>query len=155
MPGDEVQLPAGGDTVEIRVRVQSINPLETLRLVWNGDIIEEVPLDKSRSNFSFTRSVPVTKSGWFHVRVAGNPRDRYPLDTGFAQAFTNPVWVIVDDQPVRSRPAANYGIRWIDKLHQMAEEWPGWRSQQERDHVFSQFDEARKIYERFAEEAKQ
>ena len=110
---------------------------------------------KVGSNFSFTRSVPVTKSGWFHVRVAGNPRDRYPLDTGFAQAFTNPVWVIVDDQPVRSRPAANYGIRWVDKLHQMAEEWPGWRSQQERDHVFSQFDEARKIYERFAEEAKQ
>ena len=155
IPGDEVQLPAGGDTVEIRVRVQSINPLETLRLVWNGDIIEEVPLDESRSNFSFTRSVPVTKSGWFHVRVAGNPRDRYPLDTGFAQAFTNPVWVIVGDQPVRSRPAANYGIRWIDKLHQMAKEWPGWRSQQERDHVFSQFDEARKIYEGFAEETRQ
>ena len=35
----------------------------------------------------------------------------------------------------------------------MAEEWPGWRSQKEQDHVYAQFDEARAIYRRFAEEA--
>jgi hypothetical protein len=36
----------------------------------------------------------------------------------------------------------------------MAEAWPGWRSDREREHVFAQFDEARAIYEEFAAEAR-
>ena len=35
----------------------------------------------------------------------------------------------------------------------MAEEWPGWRSQKEKDHVYAQFEEAREIYRKFAGEA--
>jgi hypothetical protein len=31
----------------------------------------------------------------------------------------------------------------------MAEAWPHWRSEKEKDHVFRQFDEARAIYRRF------
>ena len=55
----------------------------------------------------------------------------------------------VAGQPVRNRASAEYSIRWIDKLRAMAEEWPGWRSDKEREHVFAQFDEARQIYEGF------
>ena len=85
--------------------------------------------------------------------MAGNPDERFPLDASFAQAFTNPVWLTVGDQPVRSRAAAEYSIQWIDKLKEISEAWPGWRSQQERGHVFAQFDEARQIYQKFAREA--
>ncbi len=58
----------------------------------------------------------------------------------------DPTWVRVGDAPVRSREAAAYSLRWIDKLQQMADEWPGWRSQNEKDHVYRQFEEARQIY---------
>jgi hypothetical protein len=61
--------------------------------------------------------------------------------------------VSVGGRPVRSRAAAEYGLQWIDKLQQMADAWPGWRSQKERDHVRAQFDAARAVYRRFAEEA--
>ena len=64
-----------------------------------------------------------------------------------------PVWVTAGTQPIRSRAAAEYSITWIDKLQQLAAAWPGWRSQQEQDHVFAQFEEARQIYRRFASEA--
>ena len=60
---------------------------------------------------------------------------------------------MVGDRPVRSREAAEYSIRWIDKLQAMADEWPGWRSQAEKDHVYAQFEEARRIYRRMAAEA--
>jgi hypothetical protein len=35
-----------------------------------------------------------------------------------------------------------------------AHAWPGWRAQQEKDHVYAQFDEARAVYRRLASEAR-
>jgi len=67
--------------------------------------------------------------------------------------FTNPVWVKVGERPVRSRAAADDAIQWIDRLREMAEAWPEWRSRKERDQVFSQFDEAKTIHCGFADEA--
>ena len=54
---------------------------------------------------------------------------------------------------MRSAAAAEYCLKWIDKLQQMAEAWPGWRSQKEKDHVYAQFDEARAVYRKFLQEA--
>ena len=153
LPGETVALPAGGGAVDIAGSVRSITPLETVTLIFNGDVVEEISLEGDRRSVDFRKSFTVTRSGWYHLRAEGNPSERFPLDVAFAQAFTNPVWVTVDGAAVRNRVAAEYSIRWIDKLQQMATEWPGWRSQAEIDHVFSQFEEARNIYRRFAEEA--
>ena len=75
------------------------------------------------------------------------------MDVAYVQAFTNPVWLQVGDEPIRSRAAADYGLRWIDKLQEMAAAWPGWRAEKERAHVFAQFDEARQVFRRFARES--
>ena len=154
IPGETVELPAGGGTVQISARVRSIVPLEKALLVHNGEVIDEVMFDGDRKTLKYTTSIQVAESGWYHLRAEGTPEERYPLDATYAQAFTNPVWVTVGNQPVRSRVAAEYSIRWIDKLREMAEAHPGWRSQKERDHVFAQFDEAKMIYQGFAEQAR-
>ncbi len=151
-PGETVAL-AGRGTVEVRGRVRSITPLSSVRVLFNGRVLEEIPLDGDRKSVTFTRTLAVDESGWFHLRADGHPEERFPLDARYAQAFTNPVWVTVGGQPVRSREAAEYSVRWIDKLRGMAEEWPGWRSQKEQDHVYAQFAEARAVYRKFAEEA--
>ncbi len=44
-------------------------------------------------------------------------------------------------------------VEWSDTLQSMADAWPGWRADTERDHVFAQFDEARAVYRRFAHDA--
>ena len=152
-PGETVTLPTGGGTVEIEARVRSITPLETATLVFNGNVVEELPIGADRTRLDVRRTLRVTNSGWYHLRVEGSPADRFPLDAGFAQAFTNPVWVTVGEQQVRSRASAEYSIKWIDRLQEMAEAWPGWRSQEERAHVFAQFEEARQIYRQFVREA--
>jgi hypothetical protein len=54
--------------------------------------------------------------------------------------------------PVRNAAAAKYCLAWIDTLQQMADAWPGWRSQKEKDHVYAQFDEARAVYRGFLQE---
>ena len=89
------------------------------------------------------------RSGWLILRAEGSPDEARPLDCDYAQAFTNPVWVRAGEQPVRSAAAAEYSIRWIDRLRQLAEEWEYWRSDAEKAHVYAQFDEARTIYEGF------
>ena len=161
MPGGTVELPAGGGQVTIMNGVRSITPLDSMKVIFNGEVVVEAPLDDVPSPvgkgemYDLEVEMEVVESGWFHLLVEGTPEQRYPLDTVFAQAFTNPVWVIVDGQPVRNREAAEYSMRWIDKLKQMAEEWPYWRSEAEKDHVYAQFEEARRVYERFAEEAEQ
>jgi hypothetical protein len=153
LPGDEVKLPAGGGDVEITGWVRSTLPVEQVSLVFNGEVVAKIPVNGDRKSVDFTRTFKVARSGWYHLRAEGAPADRYPLDTGYLQAFTNPVWVTVGNQPVRSKAAADYSIKWIDTLESMAGQWPGWRSEKEKSHVFAQFEEARKIYRQRAADA--
>jgi hypothetical protein len=152
IPGEDVALSAP-QSVDVEAHVRSVTPLDKVLLVFNGRVLEEFPLNGERKQFDLAKSYPVTESGWFHLRAEGKPEERYPLDASYAQGFTNPVWVHVDGKPVRSRAAAEYSIRWIDKLRQMAEAWPDWRSEKEKAHVFAQFDEARRIYQGFLAQA--
>jgi hypothetical protein len=153
MPGDELALPAGGGEVEVSGRVRSITPLDSVSLIFNGEPVETIPVSADRKSADFTKKLKVSGSGWYHLRAEGKPEERYPLDTAFAQGFTNPVWVTVGGHPVRNRAAAEYCLKWIDKLHAMAEAWPGWRSQKEKDHVYAQFNEARAVYKKFLQES--
>ncbi len=153
IPGEEVSIRGGGASVDVEAHVRSITPLEKVVLVFNGRVLEEFPLEGERTRFDLSKSYPVRESGWFHLRAEGNGNERHPLDASYAQAFTNPVWVHLDGKPVRSRAAAEYSIQWIDKLRTMAEAWPGWRSEKEKEHVFAQFDEARRIYQGFLAQA--
>ena len=153
MPGEEVTLPSDGGTVEIVGRVRSVIPLDRLFLVCDGETVTNVPLGSDGRTARLRVRHRVTHSGWCHLRAEGTTGDRYPMDVAYVQAFTNPVWIQVGDQPVRNRAAADYALQWIDKLHEMADGWPGWRAEKERAHVFAQFDEAREVYRRFARES--
>ena len=153
IPGDDVELPESGGEVEWSAWVRSSTPLERAWVVSGGEDVAEVALSGDRRSAMATGTVPVGRSGWLLLRAEGSPDERRPLDCAYAQAFTNPVWVTVGDQPVRSAAAAEYSIRWIDRLREMAEEWEFWRSEAEQAHVYAQFDEARAIYEGFLAEA--
>jgi hypothetical protein len=68
-------------------------------------------------------------------------------------ATTNAIRVYVGEEKIRDRESAEYFIRWIDKLKAMTGQWPWWRSQAEKDHIYGQYEQARRVYERLAEEA--
>ena len=153
LPGETINVAAGGGEVDVQVQVRSIVPLQNVTLYFNGQAVEHIALGRDRKTAEFQKAITVTRSGWYHVRAEGAAGDRFPLDTSYPQGFTNPVWVLVGNQPIHDRASAEYSLRWIDKLQKLAEAWPGWRSPKEKQHVYSQFDEARKVYRRFADEA--
>lgn len=151
-PGDDITLSAGGSLM-VAAQVQSVTPLEKVFLVYNGETVKEIPLSPDRRSAKMHELIPVTQSGWLHLRAEGKPTERFPLDANYAQAFTNPIWVTVGGKPVRNKAAAEYGIRWVDSLQTQAQAWPGWRSDKEKQHVFAQFEAARATYRRLANEA--
>ena len=152
VPGQTIELSSGTEIVA-SLEVNSITPLERAELVFNGEVVASIPFTGDRTSLSFERSFRPSESGWYHVRVNGAQGESFPMDISWVQAATNPVWVTVDGAPVRSAEAADYALAWIDKLQAMAEEWPDWRSQAEKDHVYGQFDEARDVYRGFKAEA--
>jgi hypothetical protein len=119
----------------------------------NGKVWKEVPLSADRRSADFRELTKVTASGWYSLYVEGERTAGSP-DPSFPQAVGNPVRVYVGDGKIRSRESADYFIRWIDKLRKMAEAQPGWRSQTEKDRVFAVMDQARKVYQQRANEAR-
>ncbi len=146
LPGDTIQLPVGGGSITINGRLRSITDLDELKLVCNGELIESFPLRRNKNSLDISTEIDIERSGWCHLRTEGKAEDRFPMDVGYAQAFTNPIWFQVGDQAISNPQSAQYGIDWIDKLQQLADAWPGWRSEREKNHVFGQFDQARQIY---------
>jgi hypothetical protein len=148
LPGDTLRLPAVGDTVSVEGNVWSTTPLSKVLLYSNGKVLKELP-----TSGHFAIQIHVSQSAWYSLYAEG-PASRY-LDAAYAQAATNTIRVYVGNRSIRNRESAEYFIRWIDRLHQMAAEWPWWRSEAEKRHVFSQFDQARSVYEKLAQEAVQ
>lgn len=146
LPGDTVQLPAGGGAVTISGRLRSITDLEELTLVCNGEVVETFPLRRNARSLDISFEHSIERSGWCHLRTEGDAENRFPLDVAYAQAFTNPIWFQVGDEPIRNPQSVDYALRWIDKLQDLANAWPGWRSESEKAHVFAQFDAAREVY---------
>ncbi|MDH4063316.1 MAG: CehA/McbA family metallohydrolase [Acidobacteriota bacterium] len=143
--GEEVALPAGGGRVTFTGALHSIVPLERFELVSNGQVVHTFPLTGDRRSATFDLPIDVKTSGWYSLRAIGKP-GTFPTENTRPQAVTNPIYVIVDSQPIRSQASANYFVKWIDKLTTMAAADPGWRSDTEKAHVLGQFRDAREIY---------
>lgn len=153
MPGSEIRLPASGGEVDVSVELDSIVPLETLELIFNGKVVETFPLGGDRRTGEFKRRVPVTGSGWFTLRTAGRGV-QHPVDDAYPVAETNPIYVLTGDRPIRSKTDAEYFIQWIDVVTKLWSGHPDWRSDREKQHVLAQFAAARKVYAQQLEEAR-
>ncbi len=153
MPGNEIALPAEGAQLEVQAEVESVTALDHVFLVCNGEPMFEAPLGGDGRMVRFRTRIQMRDSGWCHLRAEGATGDRFPMDVSYVQGFTNPVWITVGDRPIRDAASADYALRWIDRLQELAEAWPGWRAERERTYVFGQFDDARAIYQRFARES--
>jgi hypothetical protein len=151
LPGEVIRLPKEGGTVTLEGNVWSFAPLSKVVIHSNGRVLKEIPAGAADKGISFREEIKVTQSSWFALYAEGPPA-RY-LDAEYPEATTNAIRVYVGDQKIRNRESAEYFVRWIDKLRAMCEGWPWWRSEQEKKHVFGQFDAARNVYLERAKEA--
>jgi hypothetical protein len=145
MPGEEIALPAGGGPVSFQATITSLAPLMRVELVSNGKVVHGLDVKAGQQTLSFAHTLQVEKSGWYSLRAVG-PASTFPVENTRPLAVTNPIYVITGTQPIRDRGAAEYFVKWIDVLTDMARAHPGWRSETEKAHVLGQFKEAREIF---------
>ena len=152
LPGEIVRLPAGGGTVVLEGTVRSIAPLSKVVLYHRRGVLREIPLDPKGTSAHFSERIQFSESDWVSLATEG-PSDAR-LDASFILAATNTVRVYVGEQKIRDRASAEYFIRWLARLREETEKWPWWASRAEKDHVLAQYEEARRVYEGFVEDAR-
>ena len=96
VPGDQLQLPATGGTVEVAWRVESVNlPIDQVEIVGGGLAVDSTAYDKTLAAAGTAR-IPVSDSTWIAVRVRGS----YWGKPGEIAAHTSAVQVLVGDRPL-------------------------------------------------------
>ncbi|MCC7179584.1 MAG: CehA/McbA family metallohydrolase [Acidobacteria bacterium] len=153
MPGEEIALPAAGGPVSFQATVSSAAPIRRVELVSNGTVVHGIDVPDGAQTVTFAHTVQAAKSGWYSLRAVGADLT-FPVENSRPLAVTNPIYVTVGGQPIRDKASAEYFVKWIDTLTEMATAHPGWRSDKEKTHVLGQFKEARDIFVARATEAR-
>jgi hypothetical protein len=104
-PGDTVELPAGGGTIGVQWRIESVAvPIASVELIHGGVVAEQVDGGGALS-LAGSASVRVQESSWLALRVRGSYRSERPLDIA---AHTSAVQVRVGG--ARPFSAADAGL---------------------------------------------
>jgi TolB protein len=128
--GGELRLP-GRRRLEFKVSLRSIVPVDHLEIVRNGAVVSEIALPGDRTRADTTISLQVTESGWYTLR-AWSAKPAEPILDLYPFATTSPIYVIVGNQPIRSRNDAEYFLAWIDRLEEGARAHAGWNTDAEK-----------------------
>jgi hypothetical protein len=132
--------------IRIISRLKSIEPIESFEIIHNGKIIKQVllngkipdPVLESELNLE----IYPEKSGWLAARTLYFNQNRF-----VRQAHTSPVYVLVDNKPIKSGEDALQMIEWIDKLKEISEKEGRYRSPKEREEVLTTYQKAKIFYE--------
>ena len=146
-PGDTLNLAVGSHALTYRALLRANFPVDHLELIWNGAVVGRLNTDSDRRSADVDGTLRVTDSGWLLLRAWNDGPDPAVLDT-YPYATTSPVYVRVAGKPRRSREAATYFLRWLDRIRAVTGKDPGYRTPHERMAVLQDVERARAFYER-------
>ena len=144
--GGDLLLPAGEHELVFDGFMHSSVPIDHLEVVLNGQVVQRIELDHSRQSATFTGSIKLNESGWVLLRAWNDDASPDIFDR-FPYATTNPVFVEIDKQPLRSSVDADYFIGWIERVHEQLANNPNFNDDSEKQAVLSSIVAARKVFE--------
>ena len=143
--GDEITLPAGSHRLSARVGLRSGVPVDHLEIIGNGKVVATIPLRGDRTSATDTVSILVTTSGWYVLRAYSDRAEMPVLDL-YPFGSTSPIYVSVNDAPIRSAEDAEFFVRWIGRLEQVADTSTAWNTPAERASVLRALADARTVF---------
>lgn len=144
-PGNELKLSAPGE-VKFQATLRSIIPVDHLEILHNGKAIKTLELKGDRTSGDFSGTLPAAESGWYLLR-AWNDKATHPVLDIYPYATTNPVYVMVKDQPVSIQKDRDYFAAWIDRIIEATRANTDYYSEQEKQDVLKMLNDARTKYE--------
>ncbi len=140
--GSEIQLDRAG---KVRLTVQAVarlpgEPKVPVELVVNGYPVATHAIQANGKEQEVTFDADLTRSSWVAVRI-------------FPHAHTNPFFVVVDGQPIRtSKASAEWCLRGVDQCWTMKK---GTYKADERKQAEADYEHARQVYRKIKEESKE
>ena len=142
--GEELQV-AAGDAVTVEATARSLFRMHRLEIIRNGQVVHTVEANGDGKSLSVELEVPVEESGWIAVRALGPPQ--HGAMDSYLFAHTNPVFLIADGEPVRSREDAAFFVRWIDQVLDELRAMDRWDDPAHKEEVLATFEEGRRLYQ--------
>jgi len=147
-PGDEIQVENKG-TLAIDVKWTAIKELTgRIELVSNGKVVaSQTGTAKPGEPLLFKTEATFTKSGWICARR---------MDERGHETHTAPVYVIVDQKPVRaSAEDARFFIAWIDNIVKQTGPGGAWSKYftKDRETIKERYIKARTVYQNILKES--
>lgn len=140
-----------GEAVDVSVTARSIFVMDRLEIIQNGRIIHTVEATDDRRELQAALQVPTESSGWIAARVLGPPQ--HGAMDSYLFAHTNPVYVIADDEPIRSREDAAYFVDWIDANIERLRGMDSFDDPAQLEEVLATFEQGRAVYQAQVDEA--
>jgi len=111
--GEEIKLPAGGGTIEVRAEAKSLWPMRMLEVIVNGRIAAATTDEKGARTLSLKAPIHIRRSSWIAARCGSRLQvhDCWPIHLG---AHTSPVYVAAGDGAMFSPGDAAYMLTLID-----------------------------------------
>jgi hypothetical protein len=176
-PGSKIAMSSKkGSTLEISATADSQLPYHHLEIVCNGRVIAEATPSGKTHHAEIRLEHSIQKSCWIAARAFEDIRDYRAKGLDFSKvhsetgtllgnyygtrrpetvfAHTSPVYVIRNDEPVRSWDDAQYYIRFMDSAIQWIKTEAKFASESDKQDSINAFLAGRAIYERRAEEAR-
>ena len=151
-PGTTVDLAAGSHSLKYRATLRANFPVDHFELIWNGDVVARLSTGEDRRAADLIGSIDVNDSGWLLVRAWNDGPQPEVLDN-YPYATTSPVYVRVAGRVRRSREAATYFLRWLDRIRAATDKDASYRTSDERAIVLQDIAGARSFFERCLQEA--
>ena len=109
-PGGQVRLAAGGGSLGVEWRVESVQlPIQQVEVIQGGLVVDQVDVGGQYSA-SGSVQVPVTASSWIALRVRGSYRGQ----EGEIAAHTSAVQTLVADSALFNQPDASAVLEQIE-----------------------------------------
>jgi hypothetical protein len=142
------------DPITIVTSVRSIEALESLQIIHNGRVVASLNLLRDKPSPVLQRELRhellPRRSGWIAARALFRAPDGL-----LRQAHTSPIYVTLDDHPTAFAEDAEYMLRWIHVLTDIARSQPDrFPTSAARADVLTTYAEARAKYEQIIMEAK-
>lgn len=142
-PGEEIQLVRKGK-LKYKGFMRSALPIDKLEIVQNGEVVKSITLTGNHKAADFEGVLDVQRSGWVLVRAYSESipdlLDLYPYAT------TNAIFIVVNNQPLKSKEDANYFLKWIDQIEAAANKVDTFIDEAEKQAVYRDIREARHIF---------
>lgn len=143
-PGDEIRLKSAGE-VTVKASVMTQTPLDRMELIVNGRPVHSEPAS-GKTSIEFQIRVPVRESSWIALRALG-PRHRLILNDTMAFAHTSPVYVSVEERPVRIAGDVRFYREWVERLIDRTANSPRFSTPERRKEVVALFQKALAWYQ--------